>query len=167
MSERTEFRFTGRMALALFAAFFGVVFVVNGIFAYLATNSWRGLETNDAYQKGLDYNDTLARADAQRALGWRVDITLDGARPVLRLVDKAERPLDGFEVTGVARRPVDERADRTLAFVGRGDGVYRSDVVLTEPGQWDVRIEVARRDGEPFLIGQRLCLESERQPCPE
>jgi nitrogen fixation protein FixH len=159
MSGRPPFRFTGRMALVLFAGFFGIVFAVNGVFVWLAADSWRGLDTDDAYRKGLAYNQVLARADAQRVLGWRPEITLDGGRPVLRLVDGDGVPLNGLEVSGVARRPVDERRDHTLAFVWAGDGVYRADVVLPEPGQWDARIEVARRGGPPYLIEQRLWLK--------
>lgn len=161
MTARTGFRFTGRSALALFVAFFGVVFIVNGIFVYIATQSWRGLDTDDAYRKGLDYNETLARADAQSALGWQTEVTLDGARPVVRLRDRAGLPLDGLDVSAVARHPVDENADRTLALFGRGGGVYRADVELPAHGQWDLRVEVARRDGPPFLIVQRLWLQRE------
>ncbi len=159
MSERAAFRFTGRMALALFAAFFGVVFVVNGIFVYFATDTWRGLDTDDAYRKGLAWNDRLARAEVQRALGWRTELVLDGARPALRLADRAGVPLNGLDVTGVARRPVDEHADRPLKMVWQGDGLYRAAAELPERGQWDVRLEVARRDGPPFLIEQRLWLK--------
>jgi nitrogen fixation protein FixH len=156
MSARTGFRFTGRLALMLLAAFFGLVFLVNGVFVYLATDSFRGLDTADAYRKGLAYNRTLERADAQRALGWRVELGLDGAWPVLRLADATGTPLNGLSVTGTARRPVDERADRTLAFVWSGDGSYRADVALPERGQWNLRVEVARDGGPPFLIEQRL-----------
>ena len=40
MITQTGFRFTGRHALALFVGFFAVVFIVNGIFVWAATQSW-------------------------------------------------------------------------------------------------------------------------------
>jgi nitrogen fixation protein FixH len=162
MSGGTGFRMTGRRTLALFIGFFGVIFVVNGIFVWVATDSWRGLDTPDAYLKGLAWNQTLERAEAQKALGWQVEVTLDGARPVVRLRDSAGAPLDGLAVTGIARRPVDEHADRTLELVGHGDGVYRADVTLPARGQWHLHVEVARRSGPPFLIEQRLWLPEEK-----
>ena len=161
MTARAPFRFTGRMTLGLIIGFFAVIFAVNGIFVWYATQSWHGLDTDDAYRKGLDYNATLERAAAQKALGWRAEVTLDGARPVLRLSDSTGQPLSGLAVTGVARRPVDEHADRALELVGAGDGVYRAASDLPARGQWELRVEVARRDGPPFLIEQRLWLAPE------
>ena len=163
MNARPEFRFTGRTVLALFIGFFGVVFVVNGVFVWQATDTWRGLDTPDAYVKGLAWNATLERAAAQKALGWQIEVSLDGARPVVRLFDRDGRPLGGLAVTGVARRPVDEHADRALVLVGSGDGAYRADSDLPAHGQWDLRVEVARRDGPPFLIEQRLWLPPNNQ----
>ena len=156
MITQTGFRFTGRHALALFVGFFAVVFIVNGIFVWAATQSWRGIDTDDAYRKGLDFNETLARADAQRALGWQAGIGLEGARPVLRLRDAAGMPLDGLAISGIARRPVDEQGDQVLDLTAAGGGVYRAGGDLPVPGQWDVRISVARPDGPPFLIRQRI-----------
>lgn len=152
-------RFTGRTALTLFLSFFGIVFAVNGVFVYVATESWRGIDTEDAYRRGLAYNETLARAEAQRALGWRTELSLEGARLVLRLADRVGEPLNGLEVTGVARRPVDAAADRPLVFEWVGDGVYRAGSELPAHGQWDARISVTRRDGPPYLIEQRLWLK--------
>ena len=152
-------RFTGRTALTLLLAFFGIVFAVNGVFVYVATDSWRGVDTEDAYRKGLAYNETLARAEAQRALEWRPELYLEGAQPVLRLADRAGRPLNGLKVTGVARRPVDEAADRPLLFEWTGDGEYRADTALPAQGQWDLHVVIARHDGAPYLIEQRLWLK--------
>jgi len=147
------------MALLMFLGFFACVFLVNGIFVYYATDTWRGLDTKDAYVKGLAYNETLARAEAQRALGWQVSVALDGDRPVLTLADRQGMPLDGLEVTGIARHPVDEHGDQALAFLAIGRGIYRTDGVLPQKGQWDLRVEVARPDAVPFLIEQRLWLK--------
>lgn len=161
-STKDGFRITGRVALAMFVAFFGIVFAVNGYMVYQAEKSWHGVDTPDAYVKGLDYNQLLDRAAAQKALGWRVTLSFDGARPVLRLVDRTGTPLDGLAVTGVARRPVDELADQPVHLVGVGDGVYRGDADLPAFGQWDLHLEVARRSGPPYLIEQRLWLPREK-----
>jgi nitrogen fixation protein FixH len=158
MSAQTGFRFTGRSTLALFLGFFAIVFIVNGIFVWQATQSWRGLDTDDAYRKGLAFNEELARADAQRALDWQAEIVLDGARPVLSLRDAAGAPLDGLDIVALARHPVDEHGDRALALVAAGDGIYRADADLPAHGQWDLRVTVTRRDGPPYLIERRLWL---------
>ena len=47
---------------------------VNGVFTYFALESFGGLETEQAYLKGLDYNRTLEAAAAQRERGWQVEL---------------------------------------------------------------------------------------------
>ena len=75
---------TGRKVLWMLLGFFGVMMAVNGIFVYLALSSFSGLETVNAYVKGLDYNATLRRGAAQKALGWQVERerVARGARPI-------------------------------------------------------------------------------------
>lgn len=158
MSAGTGFRFTGRSVFALFAAFFGVIIIVNGIFVWKATTTWRGLDTADAYVKGLAYNEVLERAAAQKALGWQVAVSVDGDRPVLRLADSTGAPLGGLSVTALARRPVDEHDDRALLMVHQGDGVYRADQSLAARGQWDLHIEIARRAAPAYIVEQRIWL---------
>ena len=53
---------TGRKALWVLLGFFGVILAVNATFVYLAVSSFSGLETDNAYVKGLNYNTTLSRA---------------------------------------------------------------------------------------------------------
>lgn len=155
-----EKQWTGRTALCLFLAFFGVVFAANAAFIYLASVSWTGLATEDAYRKGVAYNQTIDRAAAQRALGWQTAVSLapvDGGthRLGLTLRDRADAPLNGRTVTATLRRPgVDDVIETALQW--RDSGYYASDLVLPYPGQWDVRIEVARDPDQPYLIETRL-----------
>ena len=100
---------TGRKVLAIALGAFAVVAAVNAVFVVLALGSWTGLERRNAYLEGLDYNRTLARAEAQRALGWRLDWQLqaaDGGQVLeLRLRDADDRPVTGVEVKAEWRRP--------------------------------------------------------------
>ena len=51
--------------LFAFLAFFGVIFVVDGIFITTALRTHRGVVTEQAYEKGLHYNQTLNEAKDQ------------------------------------------------------------------------------------------------------
>ena len=152
---------TGRTVLYILLAFFGVMALANAVFVYLATDSWTGLAAEDAYRTGLAYNDTIARAERQNALGWRSTVELQRgagtqARLVVSLVDAAGRPVASESVRAQFRRPVKKGHDFTAVLTPQADGGFAATVDMPLPGQWDVRIEIARAGAEPYLIEARL-----------
>lgn len=155
---------TGRHVLIMLLGFFGVVLAVNGIMLYVAASSFTGIETENAYVKGLAYNETLNAAEAQKALGWTVELdqrSLDGGLREVTAVfrDQSGRPLDGLAVTAELRRPVHEDMDRTLALMPLGGGRYGAEVELPLLGQWDARLEATTPDGRVFRMDKRLWLK--------
>ena len=152
---------TGRTVLFLILAFFGVVFAANGVFIYLATASWTGLSTEDAYRKGLAYNATIERAEAQAALGWQTALTLAAhgtgtQRLTLSLRDRAGRPIEGRSVTAMLRRPLNTGGDVAATLTWAGAERYAADLSLPQGGQWLVQVEIMRDDAPPYLIETRL-----------
>ena len=63
----TPARITGRHVLFAMLAFFAVVIGVNATMITYAVGTFSGEEEADAYRKGLDYNQTLARRSAEAA----------------------------------------------------------------------------------------------------
>ena len=57
-----------------FFGFFGVVLAVNGVMLTYALGTFNGLSVDGAYDRGLAYNEALAEYQAQRALGWDLDV---------------------------------------------------------------------------------------------
>jgi nitrogen fixation protein FixH len=57
--------------LIVFLGFFATIFLVNGIMIYDALSTFGGIETADAYRKGLAYNARIAEGAAQAQRGWR------------------------------------------------------------------------------------------------
>ena len=58
----------------IFIAFFAVIIVVNLIYIYLSQKSWRGVIFPDSYRRGVEYNETLKLEEAQKKLGWSIEI---------------------------------------------------------------------------------------------
>lgn len=146
-----------------FAAALGVVVAVNGALAYFAVSSSTGLVTAHPFESGNDYNRVLAAAEAQDALGWRgrLAFTAAGAGAgeiAVELADRAGRKLSGLAVTALVTRPVEPLPDTELTLVEADAGRYRSPVVLTRPGQWEVRV-LARRGGDVFQFAQRIVVK--------
>lgn len=156
-------RLTGRHVLAMIAGGFAVVLLANGALAYFAFTSFSGLSTEDAYRKGLAYNRTLEQAAAQRALGWRVEVTGSleengQARFEVRVRDQGGRAVDGLAVTGELRRPAVAAHDRTMVLGAVGAGRYGARLALPLRGQWDFHVTLEDRSGRRFRREQRLWL---------
>ena len=49
-----------------FVIAFIIVFAVNGVFVYTAINTNRGVVTENAYEKGLDFNRIVAEVRKQK-----------------------------------------------------------------------------------------------------
>lgn len=149
----------------IFVGFMLVVVAVNAIMATLAVRTFPGLQTEDAYNKGLRYNDTIAAGGEQARRGWRISLGIKplpaaaegarGAEVTVAFVDRNDQPLDRLEVDAVLHRPAVAGFDRSLSLEPRGGGVYAGVVSLPFAGQWDARI-TARRDADTFQTTQRL-----------
>lgn len=139
-----------------FFAFFGVVFLANGIMLYVAISTFSGIETESHYVRGLEYDRNLAAQAAQEARGWRVEtVVVDDAEalaagrfPVaVTLADRAEAPVTGARVELQFERPTHDGHDSALKLVETVSGRYEGVAEVALPGQWDTRLLVWHEDG--------------------
>ena len=147
----------------LFVGFFGVVVMVNGIMLFFALDSWTGIETEEAYRKGLAYNEQIAAAEAQQQLGWSAELAVEQPAPgraaiALELRDRAGGPVEGAEVTGQLLRPTLEGYDLTAPLTHSGPGTYSAELTLPLAGIWDLEIEVRHARGT-YRLTERLTLK--------
>lgn len=152
---------TGRHVLLLILGFFGVVLAVNGTLVVFALSSWSGLSTENAYLKGLKYNDTIAAAREQNALGWTSQVLLTSnaegkATIVLRFADATGRALSGLDVSARMMRPASSRFDQVPVLVPAHDGSYAGEVTPPLTGQWVVEVSAADRQGTRYTMAHRL-----------
>lgn len=155
---------TGRHVLYGLLGFFGAVIAANAVFIYLAVDSFTGLSTENAYQRGLDYNQTLDARQQQAVLGWRgtIDFVEDAegrGRLIATLHTAGGLALEDLQVTGQVRRPTHEGLDQDLVLTRSGAGTYAANIALPERGQWDVTLIAESRDGKRFEMVQRLWLK--------
>ena len=143
------FRMTGGRTLAILVAFFGITFAVNGVMIYEALSTFGGLETADAYRRGLAYNERIAAAVAQDKLGWQSGLDYEPSLHVLRfsLRDAGGEPLSGLRVVTRLGRPATDRLDRKLDLEETKPGVYEAMTGDMEPGAWAAQVDVSRPAG--------------------
>lgn len=133
-----------------FVAFFATVVAANGALVVLAYHSWTGLETEDAYEKGLAFNRTLEAVRAGEALGWRVEVSFADAGPgrgrlAVLLAERDGRALTGATVAARFVRPTQAGHDKEVMLAEVGDGTYAREVELPLPGRWELRLEAEHR----------------------
>ena len=147
----------GRHVLLILVGFFLVVFAVNGFMAYKAELTFAGLDTNDPYRKGLDYNERIAAARAQSRLGWRdrTDYVPATRRLRVTLTDKAGGAVSGLTVTAELERPATSRFDQKLSLKQMGSGIYEADVSGLEPGTWTVTLWARNGEDDAALYQAR------------
>ena len=144
-----------------FVGFFVVVLVVNSIMVTIAFTSWTGVETEEAYIQGLQYNDRLQEAETQRALGWTVDVSFAQSGPAagaleVRAADQWGNALTHAAVRADFVRPTQEGVDFTVAVPPASHG-YAAMVDFPLPGVWDLELLIEHR-GRPYRFEERIFL---------
>lgn len=131
------------------------VFAVNAVMVQLAIATFPGVTVGRAYERGRGYNQVLAEAARQDALGWRAEVALaEGGVLTLTASDREGRPLEA-RVQGVLRRPL-EGTDLPLEFVAARPGRWDAAVQGARAGQWEARLTLTGPGGAFFDVRQRI-----------
>lgn len=150
--------FTGRHMLGLVLAFFGVIIAVNVTMAVLAGRTWTGLIVTNSYVESQHYNERLAAARRQAALGWHSDITATASGLTLTMRGRDGVALSGLQVTVRLARPTHEHDDRTMRLEERQAGRYHAEGGLA-PGLWLADIEATDAAGRRYARQVRVIVQ--------
>lgn len=123
-----------------FVAFFVVLAILDGAFVTIALSTHRGVVTDNAYQKGLNYNQTIAASERQDALGWAGTISFESGMLLLALSDKDQVAIKEANVTAYISRPAQAGFDFSVPLELNTEGVYSNNVIFPTKGLWNVRI---------------------------
>jgi nitrogen fixation protein FixH len=153
---------TGRMVLVGLLAFFGVILVADGALIRLATSTFGGVDTRNAYRVGLAFNDELSAATEQDSRHWRVSgaITrVSGDAATIRVLarDRHGAPLSGLAAHAKLAHPADARRDRHFDLQPSGNGIYGG-TVNVPPGKWIFEIELSRGAKRLFRSRSQIVL---------
>lgn len=129
---------SGWWVFTAFAAFFGVVIIVNGIFIASALGSFSGLVTEQPYKKGLAYNEVLEHARTQP----NVDHKVSFQEGVLRwdLKEQDGTFVKDASVTANFTRPVKDGNDFSMPLHYQGKGLYLGTPEFPFKGLWAVQL---------------------------
>ncbi len=140
-AKRMVKEITGRHVLFLMLGFFGVIIATDSYLVYKAVSTFGGLETQNAYRKGLTYNERIAEERAQEALGWTKDARLDKGELRVIIRDRDQKGVEGLQISALFGRPATNTEDRTLTLTQTGSGEYMATVGDIAPGNWVATME--------------------------
>jgi nitrogen fixation protein FixH len=163
--QKPKKEFTGRHALMWIVGFFLIIFTVNAIMATIAVGTWGGLETRDAYRKGLYYNDEIAAAEIQKKSGWKLSlkhspVSLHADRLDVEII-WPENDLPPIKVTALISRAVTNAYDQKIILTRAGNNIYTAPLSLPQAGQWNVNILVTKADGPIYQLREKIFIEAE------
>lgn len=142
--------------LALIASLL-VVVAVNVFMAWTAISGFPGKAVDNEFGVSNRYDQVMAQADRQTALGWKVEALMQGALPVVTLVGRDGRPLEGARISAVTERPVGPPQTVTHGFHAAAPGRYVSDAPLGQSGNWDMMLRI-EADGQTMAATRRILL---------
>jgi nitrogen fixation protein FixH len=142
---------TGKHVLIIFLVFFGVIFAVNGFMIYKSQSTWNGLETEDAYRKGLKYNQQLSELHEQNERGWIMDVKREELPgDIMRFTampkDHNQQTLTLLDLSLELKRPTHEGMDRVFPLKETALGVYTGETQALPKGKWYLLVTARRKD---------------------
>ncbi|MCA8892166.1 MAG: FixH family protein [Hyphomonas sp.] len=146
-ATRKQFRLNGWHVFLMLCAFFGFMFIVNGIFLWAALSSFPGEDEQKSYVQGLHYNETISARRIQEEQGWSAQIGLTpteaGDRLVVRILNRDDAPLATQDVQAQLRRTVTGAEDVPVELQRSANGDYFADISLLEKGVWEARVQAS------------------------
>lgn len=150
--------FTGWHMFGVMVLFFGTIIGVNVTMAWFATSTWSGLVVKNSYVESQRFNEVTAEKRRQAALGWSAETGYDAGIFFVDMTDDAGDPIRGAIVSAKIGHPVQERDDRTVTLLDRGEGGYAGEVDL-DPGIWNADLTVTGPKGEIWTRAIRFLVK--------
>lgn len=136
---------TGKHVFAITASAFAVIIGVNVLLAVKSSEHLPGLEVDNSYVAGQDFNERKA---AQEALGWSMTPGYDKGRMTLAFHGRDGLPV-AVEESEVLVGGTTEASDNAFPVFTRLGDLYAADLPLHK-GKWMVKVTARSADGTLF-----------------
>jgi nitrogen fixation protein FixH len=146
-AQEKQFELTGKHVFAIVATAFSVVIGVNLVMAYVAIETFPGLETKNSYVASQEFD---AQRTAQDALGWQVDANVLDEILVLDVKDTQDRAVEVASIYGLLGRATHVKEDQEPTFTKAANGTYTAQVGALGTGNWNLRLNMISQDGTSF-----------------
>tara|TARA_B100001564_G_C20614631_1_gene659269 strand:- start:568 stop:1032 length:465 start_codon:yes stop_codon:yes gene_type:complete len=126
-----------------FVAFFAVLAILDGIFVFLATSTHTGVVTQNAYEKGLNYNKVIEAYDAQHTnnIIESIGIEKSAIYAIIKIADTTETT-GTMTPEAYLKYVGQEGFDFKQSLPAVGKGKYQQLIDFPTTGQWDLTVAV-------------------------
>lgn len=157
-------KITGKKVLLWMIAFFGVIIGANASLTYFALNTWPGLTTEDAYKKGLAYNQTLDAAARQSAMGWVSTVDIQSGTGVdktitINLTGAGNAPQSGLVVTATLERAVGTPGTQIISLNETAPGMYAGTFKSPAEGRWLAEINAVGPENASYRMKHQVMIK--------
>lgn len=165
MTAEALSRKEGKKVLAWFIGFFGVMLAANAILVWIALESFSGVETEDAYHKGLEYNETIMLSHAQETEGVEANILFlqnekQSGQLKISVKDANGLPFKAESVVVTCTRPTSSGHDFDVPMMMESDGNYAASVHFPMLGWWELRAYVKKDSNHaPYQYSRRITVQ--------
>lgn len=154
-------RFNPKLIPFFILSFIAFFMLLDGIFVYFAHQTYTGPYTDNAFQKGLDFDKINQQSIYQQQTAWQAVIDAQDGAITLHLTDADHRNISDATVLVKVVRPATNRYDQVLELKAQGDGIYNGDFVFPAPGQWEIRVKASFQDQE-FITSKRVLIPASK-----
>jgi nitrogen fixation protein FixH len=128
-----------------FVIFFVVFLSVDILYIFISNKTWRGVVSNDSYEKGINHNQVLNLIDKQKKLGWKVDIKFENLGKnkgllQVKVTDKEKNNLNSAKIEVILKRPTQEGLDFRVKLPDNKNGWFQKVIDFPAKGQWQFEI---------------------------
>lgn len=128
-----------------------------------------GTVSHDFREKSGQFNEYKQKREQQAALGWLIklgweDDAYSGIQNTLFVEIKTRdgSRLKNAEVTARFLYPADKKLDQTRQLIRNEKDIYSTNVILTNPGDWDVVLNIRHATGQ-YEMRTRTVIKPTRQ----
>lgn len=125
---------------------FGLVvffMLMDVFFIGIAVKTFSGVQTENAYQKGVDFDKIHNQEIYDKDIGWKVKLHLNDLQNKIQLdlSDKVNVPITGAKIQAKIISPVTAKFDQALFLKEVSEGKYEANFQPKYKGQFEVRIK--------------------------
>jgi nitrogen fixation protein FixH len=131
---------TGRNVFLSILAFFIIFASADAYFIYKAVSTNTGLITENAYEKGLNYNKTLEKLEKQNQSGIKSKAFYKDGFLTYHLHDINNKPITNAIVKAEIIRPIKVGYDFNRSLQHIQNGLYKSKIDFPLKGLWTIKI---------------------------
>lgn len=128
------------------------------IFVAIAFQNPPQLVTDQAYEKGLNYNQTLKKSEEIKLLGYRLSADVKDKNLTVTFTDKTGAPVKDAHLTAWFIHPQMKSLDQKLPLAQNSNGTYRASVADLKQGRWTLTL-VADHLGKEVQATQTLIIK--------